>query len=106
MTAQHWQQIKEIFNVAIELDGGERAAFIVRACAGDEALRREVETLIRSHEEDGSFIDAPAYEVAAGWLADGDAQSLTGQQINHYKMLSELGAGGMGEVYLAQDMKL
>ncbi|HEX8890261.1 MAG TPA: protein kinase [Pyrinomonadaceae bacterium] len=106
MTAQHWQQIKEIFQTAIELASGERAAFINKACAGDEALRREVEKLIRAHEEDGSFIDAPAYEVAAGWLADEGAHSLTGQQINHYKMMSQLGAGGMGEVYLAQDTKL
>ncbi|MDT5123658.1 MAG: eukaryotic-like serine/threonine-protein kinase [Acidobacteriota bacterium] len=106
MTAQHWQQIKELFHSAIELEPGARAAFLDAACAQDDSLRREVESLIAAHEKDGSFIDAPAYEVAAELLADDETNSLVGQQINHYKILAELGTGGMGEVYLAQDTKL
>ena len=106
MTPKHWRQVKELFNAALEQEPGERAAFLDQACKGQDSLRREVEKLIRSHEQEGSFIDAPAYEVAGGLLADDNGESLVGQQINHYKILAELGAGGMGEVYLAQDTKL
>jgi Tol biopolymer transport system component len=106
MTAQHWQQIKELFHTAIELEPAARPAFLDRACAGDKSLQSEVEALIAAHEQEGAFIDAPAYQVAANWLTDDKSDSLTGQQINHYKILAELGAGGMGEVYLAQDTKL
>ncbi|MDQ3818743.1 MAG: serine/threonine protein kinase, partial [Acidobacteriota bacterium] len=106
MTAQHWQRIKEIFHSAIELEPGARARSLDSACAEDERLRKEVESLISAHEKEGSFIDSPAYEVAAGLLADGVGDALVGRQINHYRILSPLGAGGMGEVYLAQDTKL
>jgi serine/threonine protein kinase/Tol biopolymer transport system component len=106
MTTDRWQQVKEIFHSALEREPAERRAFLRDACAGDEPLRQEVETLIAAHEETGSFIDAPAYEVAAEWLVRDDSESLTGQQISHYKILGQLGVGGMGEVYLAQDTKL
>ena len=71
----------------------------------DESLRKEVESLLASHEKDGSFIDSPAYEAAAGMLAS-DPELTVGQKIGHYEILSTLGKGGMGEVYLAQDTKL
>ena len=106
MNREHWQEVKEIFHAALESAPAERAAFLDKACQGDESMRREVESLIRAHEEDGSFIDSPAYEVAADLFADDGVDSLAGQQINHYRILSPLGAGGMGEVYLAQDTKL
>jgi serine/threonine protein kinase/Tol biopolymer transport system component len=107
MATDRWQQIKEIFHSALERKPAERSAYLDRTCAGDEAIRSEVESLIAAHEKEGSFIDSPAYEVAAAWLAgDDEPDSLVGQQINHYHVLSELGAGGMGEVYLAQDTKL
>ncbi|MDT4954158.1 MAG: eukaryotic-like serine/threonine-protein kinase [Acidobacteriota bacterium] len=107
MATDRWQQIKEIFHSALERGPAERPAYLAGACAGDESIRSEVESLIAAHEKDGSFIDSPAYEVAAAWLAeDGEPDPLVGQQINRYKVLSQLGAGGMGEVYLAQDTKL
>ncbi|HYJ47458.1 MAG TPA: protein kinase, partial [Pyrinomonadaceae bacterium] len=106
MTTKRWQLIKELFHSALEREPGERPGFLASACAGDEAIRREVESLIEAHEAEGEFIDLPAYEAAAGWLAGQGPMSLAGQQINHYRILEELGAGGMGEVYLAQDTKL
>jgi eukaryotic-like serine/threonine-protein kinase len=60
MTPERWQQVKEIFNSAIQYEPKGRAAFLLQACGGDEALRKEVESLLASHEKDGSFIDSPA----------------------------------------------
>ena len=81
-------------------------SLLVQACAGDEALRREVESLIAAHEKPGSFVDAPAYELAADLLRDDRPGPRVGQQISHYEVLGKLGAGGMGEVHLALDTRL
>jgi serine/threonine-protein kinase len=106
MTPERYQQIGQLFRVALELEPSQRAAFLAEACAGDEALRREVESLLSSHEQATAFIAAPALAVAAQGLAEASAPSLIGERIGHYQILSQLGAGGMGEVYLAEDQRL
>jgi eukaryotic-like serine/threonine-protein kinase len=103
MTPKRWQRVNEVFHSALERAPGQRADFLSQVCAGDEELRREVESLIRSHQQIGSFIDAPEIEVAAEVMYDDQTELTVGQAISHYKILRMLGAGGMGRVYLAQD---
>jgi eukaryotic-like serine/threonine-protein kinase len=104
--ADRWQTIDRLFHSTLECAPEKRAGFLGQACGDDHALRTEVESLLRAHEQDGSFLDLPAYEVAADFLADAFGGLLAGQQIGPYKIISPLAAGGMGEVYLAQDSRL
>src|SRR5689334_4764051 len=106
MTPERWQQVKAIFNSAIGYRPEERSLFISHACAGDEDLRHEVESLIASHEESGSFIDQPAFEVAASLLTNERAELAPGYTIGSYEVRSFISRGGMGEVYLAEDKRL
>ncbi len=106
MTPERWHRIKELFESALERPPEERYAFLDHACDGDEFLRKEVESLITSHEQTGSFIDSPAYELGAELLTEDHAELAVGQRIAHYNILALLGSGGMGEVYLAHDTRL
>ena len=104
MTPERWQQLKQIFQSALERNPAERSAFLSQACADDPALRSEVESLISSHDQAGDSIEAMAAEAATEMLADDRA--IVGKQIGHYQVLSRIGRGGMGEVFLAQDTSL
>ena len=106
MTPERWQQVKDIFNSAISYRPEERSLFISQACSGDEELRSEVESLIASHEESGSFIDQPAFEAAASLLVNEKAELKPGLIIASYEVISFISRGGMGEVYLAEDKRL
>lgn len=106
MTPERYKQISDIYKVAVELEPRERGAFLAQACDGDEELRGEILSLIQADHDSENFISSPALEVAAELLAQDNTQKIVGKQIRHFKILSLLGVGGMGEVYLAQDMKL
>src|SRR5262249_22670336 len=99
-------QIGDLYLDCLELDPHLRTTFLDEACAGDEALREEVESLLASHQKAGDFISAPAIEIVAEELAMDEEVSLVGKSFGHYDVLSLLGTGGMAEVYLAEDVKL
>src|SRR6185295_1388994 len=105
MTPERWQQVKAIFNSALEYRPDERESFLSQACADDTGLRSEVESLIASHEKSGEFIDDAAYQKAT-WLVDEKTELKAGQAVGSYQVLSFISRGGMGEVYLAQDQRL
>ena len=104
--SERWRQIEQIWEAALKRQPSERAAFLKEACGQDEALRREVEQLLAHEETAKVFLEVPALETAAKVLAEDQGASRVGQQLGAYTILSLLGAGGMGEVYLAKDTML
>jgi eukaryotic-like serine/threonine-protein kinase len=106
MTADRWQQVQKLFLVAVEQRRSARLAFLEQACAGDNALRQEVESLIEMHESTDHVLDKSVGAVAAKLLNREKDDVLAGQSIGHYTVEREIGRGGMGEVYLARDTRL
>jgi non-specific serine/threonine protein kinase len=103
---EHWATVKRLHQAALERDASQRVEFLNQACAGDEALRREVESLLAYETAADSFMESPALEVTARSLSNDRQSGLIGRTLSHYEVQSLLGAGGMGEVYLARDPRL
>jgi serine/threonine protein kinase/TolB-like protein/lipoprotein NlpI len=106
MDSERWKQINELFRSALERIPSERAAFLDQTCGRDEALRSEVETLLDADAKADNFIEKPAAQVASDLIKDQGPDSWVGRKIGPYKIISLAGAGGMGEVYVARDVRL
>jgi serine/threonine protein kinase/Tol biopolymer transport system component len=101
MKAERWHQIEQLFHAALQRDPQDRAAFLLQKCEGDQSLFSEVKSLLNSSGQGDSFFEESASALAAEMFGD-----RVGETLGPYQILSVLGAGGMGTVYLAHDTRL
>ena len=105
MTPERWQKIDQLFHSALAQPPEARALFLAEACAGDEAIQKEVELLIQSHEQAESFIEQPAGDLAAELVAGGQAKLATGQRLGRYQ-ITALGERNEAVVHVVHQIQM
>ncbi len=106
MTPERWQRVEEVLQAALDQEPPARAAFLANECSGDQELWRETNSLIEAYDEAREFLEEPAIASDAQVIANEDNLRITGLAIGPYKIIRRIGSGGMGEIYLAQDVRL
>jgi len=113
---ERWRRLEEIYHEALKRPQPERASFVEKACGADASLRVELISLLAREKDGDRFLDRPALEEVARELADEPVEGsppaasanpgLVGSTLSHYLIEAHIGSGGMGEVYLARDLRL
>ena len=99
---ERWARVKTVFHAALSVPPPERSAFLRAACPGDDALRADVQQLVEAHDRAHDFIrTTPFADIIAG-LEEAEGAAIIGQRVGAYRVVSLLGRGGMGAVYLAE----
>src|SRR5271165_967399 len=105
-SSDRWRRLEALFYEALELKPEARPEFLENSCGGDARLRKEVEALLESAEKPMDFLHQPVVEAAHQMMGEGRRKIAAGTRLGHYKIISMIGSGGMGEVYLAEDTRL
>lgn len=106
MKAERLAQVEDIYHAVLEVSAEEWPSFLSHSCGDDDELRREVESLLSFSNKPHSLIDVPPLDVAAEMVRESHRPKIIGKKIKHYKILSQIGTGGMGDVFLAKDTVL